>query len=484
MQRLSRNFAWNLLGFGLPVAFAVVAIPALTAQAGLARFGFLSIAWAVIGYLGFLDLGLSRVFARRVAAARARNELTSEATILWRGCRYAFVATIVLALAAASVPVRWLMGDGGTLSPSELQVAWWVLLAALPALVATNLLRGAMEGLEAFRPVNLMRIGFGTWTFAGPLAVLAFTSSLPWLVFALTAARWVALIMHGAWCWKHLPRASHEHRASGAELWRAVREGLWVTVTNIVGPVMVVFDRFVLAAVIGLAAVSAYAIAQEIALRLLMIPAALAIAVFPRQSALSASSATDAEAGRLTDRSARVAVAMMVPVAVIGVAAADPVLSLWLGAEVARATAPVLSVALIGVVLNAAAQIAFGMLQAAGYARATALLHVAELPLYLLALWFASSWFGVTGAAAVWVLRILVDTMAMIWLARRVQPAAFGVRAVIGTFGGAALVLAAVTLSGPLVGLCAAVAMLAPVALIRRGEWPIRARARVGSSHE
>jgi hypothetical protein len=89
--------------------------------------------------------------------------------------------------------------------------------------------------------------------FAGPLMVLLFTQSLPWLVSTLTVGRWLAAALHWYWCRKALPSRT---RASlpQSNLRSALHEGLWITVSNVVGPLMVVFDRFVLAAVAGLAA--------------------------------------------------------------------------------------------------------------------------------------------------------------------------------------------------------------------------------------
>src|SRR6267154_4980212 len=111
MPRLSRNFVFNLAGYALPLALAVVAMPLLASHAGVERFGFLTLAWSVIGYFSFLDLGLSRVFARRIAQAHGPDALVAEMTLLSKvGYRLFGLAVAVALVLVAAVPSTWLAG--------------------------------------------------------------------------------------------------------------------------------------------------------------------------------------------------------------------------------------------------------------------------------------------------------------------------------------------------------------------------------------
>ena len=59
---LARNTVWNLIGYGAPLVVAVFAIPLLVRGLGTSRFGVLTLAWVLVGYLSIFDLGLSRAF--------------------------------------------------------------------------------------------------------------------------------------------------------------------------------------------------------------------------------------------------------------------------------------------------------------------------------------------------------------------------------------------------------------------------------------
>src|SRR5277367_3802025 len=63
---LARNAIWNLVGCGAPLLVAVVVIPILIRGLGTAKYGTLAIAWGVVGYFGFLKVGLDFTLAKLV----------------------------------------------------------------------------------------------------------------------------------------------------------------------------------------------------------------------------------------------------------------------------------------------------------------------------------------------------------------------------------------------------------------------------------
>ena len=57
---LRRNFVFNLIYPIMRLAVAIVTAPIYVHHVGDARYGVISIVWILLGYFGFLDLGLSR----------------------------------------------------------------------------------------------------------------------------------------------------------------------------------------------------------------------------------------------------------------------------------------------------------------------------------------------------------------------------------------------------------------------------------------
>src|ERR1700761_2236888 len=81
---LRRNFVFNLIYPMMRLAVAIVTVPIYIHHVGDARYGVISIVWILLGYFGFLDLGLSRASINALAklrdapqADRARGLLTT-----------------------------------------------------------------------------------------------------------------------------------------------------------------------------------------------------------------------------------------------------------------------------------------------------------------------------------------------------------------------------------------------------------------------
>jgi O-antigen/teichoic acid export membrane protein len=417
-----RNFLFNVFGNAIPMVAAIVALPIIAREAGAARLGFLGLTWALIGYFGLLDLGLSRVVTRQVAIAEGSRGLAGQRALVMGLCQRLFLVVGILALGLAwGVPAQWVAGRGA--SPDfvlEARPALVMLWLTLPATVVTGLLRGALEGRQHFGTVNLLRIVFGVWSFAAPLALLPWSNRLPALTLAVATGRFLSLLAH----YLAARTALGAHDAADAlppQIWPYIREGGWLTVSNVVGPLMVTFDRFAVAGLVSLSAAAFYFVPQEIALRMLIIPGALAATIFPMIARLDQTAGARAQA-RISHSALLAAVIVSLPTCIVLAGLAEPLLAVWMGAAFAAQSAPVAAILAIGLFANCAAQVPASWIQAAGRADVTGRLHLAELPVYALVL-AALTWrFGILGAAWAWTLRASTDCALLLYASQRLFP--------------------------------------------------------------
>lgn len=416
LRRGARNFSWNLAGVAVPTAFALMCLPATTERLGAERLGALGLVWAVIGYFGLFDLGMARVLTRHLAAAgnaterdraqhwaRQLNWALAGATALFA----LVIAIAVWGLGLADAPV-------GGLPAGEVQATVWIVLATLPSVAATGVLRGVLEGRQQFAAATALRTVLAVWSFASPLATSFASNSLVWATCAIALGRYVGWLLHAKVA--KLPK-----RAASTERlpWRLLfGEGGWVTLSGIVGPVMVSLDRFVVASFISLAATAYYVVPQEIVLRLVAVPAALATAVFP----LMASGWADAQVSAfLWRKSLRATLALSLPMCAVLAAFAAPLLAAWMGSAFATASAAVAAILSVGLLFNCMAQTPLALIQAAGRADLAGKIHCAELlPFIFFLAWAAERW-GILGAATVWTARAAVDCALMWWACARVR---------------------------------------------------------------
>jgi O-antigen/teichoic acid export membrane protein len=452
-RMLARNAVWNLIGNSAPMIVAVVCIPILIQGLGKERFGVLTLAWALIGYASLFDFGLGRALTQLVARKLGAGEEREIPSLAWTSLLLmlllGFVGTASILLLSP-----WLAGRGLNV-PAALQTetlqSFRLLGLSIPFVITTVGLRGLLEAHQRFGLVNALRIPMGMFTFAGPLLVLPFSKSLVPVVATLVTGRIAAWTAHLLVCLRVLPELGRsiawERSAAGPLL----HFGGWMTVTNVVSPLMVTLDRFLIGALVSMTAVAYYATPYEVVTKFLLLPGALIGVMFP---AFSASFVQDRErTALLFGRSVKSLFLVLFPIMLCTVALAQDGLKLWLGPEFAQHSFRVLQFLAVGVFINSLALVPFALLQGVGRPDLTATLHLIELPLYLGLLWWLIGALGIEGAAIAWTARVGVDALFLFGLAKRFVPGKSPMRLQKALLPGMALLILALAalLQGPIV---------------------------------
>ena len=419
-MKLARHTLFNLVGLGAPLLVAVVSIPILIDILGPARFGLLTLIWAVVSYFGLFDLGLGRALTQRLASTLALKNLSdvgpivATAGFLMTGI--GLLAGVVMALLA-----HWGVAlVSGVPDPAEAVRAVLVMATAVPAVVLTSGLRGVLEAQHAFGLVNLLRLPLGLFTFLGPVAVaLWFGPRLDVIALVLAVGRLVALAAHAWVAWSTRPAGCGRFHVQRDQMRPLLATGGWLTLSNLVGPVMGYADRFVIAATVSASAVAYYATPNELVTKLWIIPGALTAVLFPAFAA--GASTGDRSTWPLAMRAVRWLFVTLLPLTLALAFFAGEILGAWINPAFAVQSAPILRLFAIGIFVNCLAHVPLTLLQGAGQARAPSLLQAAQLLPYVALMWWLTSTHGVIAAAWLWVGRMAFDTLLMFWLCARVQ---------------------------------------------------------------
>src|SRR5712664_1803789 len=238
---LARNVIWNLIGNGAPMIVAVFCIPLLIRGLGKDRFGVLALAWALIGYASLFDLGLGRALTQLVAKKLGAGDEREIPPLAWTSLLLmlflGFVGTTAVMLASPWL-VHRVLHIPGALQAETLR-SFYLLGLSIPVVINTAGLRGLLEAYQRFGLINALRIPMGVFTFAGPLLVLPFSKSLVPVVATLLAGRMIAWGAHLVLCLRVIPALRLGVAWQRAAVGPLLRFGGWMTVSNVVGPLMV-----------------------------------------------------------------------------------------------------------------------------------------------------------------------------------------------------------------------------------------------------
>jgi O-antigen/teichoic acid export membrane protein len=419
---LVRNVIVNFAGQIMPLLAAVICMPVLASALGIERLGLLNLAWVVLGSFGLLDLGLGRALTQIVATKLAVGRSEALSALLLAGSGLLFGVGF-FAAASIWIAAPWLVSHSINVSinlHTEAVTSLQLLAIGLPFMMASTAARGFLEAHQRFGLVNVVRAPLGAVTYLGPVVVLPFSRSLVAAVAVLAIARVVACITYLALCWRLVPAVSARARPTTNDTAALLRTGSWITLANVAGSFVAYADRLVLGAVIPIATLTYYAAPQEVISKLTVVPMTIGAVIFPAFSAASALKSGQVTA--LFEKMSMYSYIALLPVTFAGAAFAPQWMSLWMGQAFAAHSAGVAQWFCLGVLVNSLAVTPVSFLQAAGRADLTAKLQCYEIPFYVAALWYASTRFGLTGVAVVWVVRILVDALLMYLASWQVLP--------------------------------------------------------------
>ncbi|EQD66405.1 polysaccharide biosynthesis family protein, partial [mine drainage metagenome] len=164
------------------------------------------------------------------------------------------------------------------------------------------------------------------------ILALSHHPTLPALVPAALLGRAVSVIVLGLACQRLIPLTGRPHFAA-QEIKPLLHYGGWVTVTALAGPLLTVFDRFVIGALSGITAVTAYTVPFNLVNYLMIFPVSLQKALTPTLTA-----ASEPEARQYVLNYTRLLTALMTITILLALLGMRPFLDLWLGPRLAPTT--------------------------------------------------------------------------------------------------------------------------------------------------
>jgi O-antigen/teichoic acid export membrane protein len=421
------NAATALFVVGLNIAF----VPLILHRFGTELYGVLTVTWMVLGNFNWLDFGFSRASARYVAQELALGQ--PDRAVLWT---LTAVLSQVLLGTVGSVVV-WHLAP---LIVAHLHVqpanhaivitALRVFAFSIPLDFAMRSLTGVMQAAQRFDWVNALSLlgtlgTYGVYT----LAILEggrFTT----VIYGLLLVRLLNVVSAYIGAAHVLPSLSSVFAprtllALTSTYWTnvvtLVRFGTWVAAAAVLGPLLLLFDQWMIGILIGIAMLPFYTIPTNLLVRLGLFPTALTTTLFPAFSALEAKRDWS-RIGQMFVRAHRYLIVILMPVIFLVAVWAREIFRLWIGPDFAvRATEP-LRILAVGFLIALLAPLSGAILEAAGRPDILVKVYLLELPVNVGSVWFLTKHYGIVGAAVSYSLRSILETIILWGIVHHLLP--------------------------------------------------------------
>jgi len=410
---IARNSILNFVGQSIPLAVGVVSIPLVIKGLGVDSFGILSLAWMLLGSFTLFDLGLGRATTKFMAEEMRNGETETLRTLFWTSCAMNLSLGVTGGLVVAGL-ASVLAENVFRLPPELIETAratFLILAIATPIVLVSTAIRGALEAAQRFDYVNSISVVSSSLTFLLPMLGVLLGLGVRGIILLLLFARLGGALAYLLSCFKVFPILRKGVSLDLRRVRRLLAYGGWVSISNVLNPVFVYLDRFLIGSVISIAAVAYYTAPYEMITRLCILPASMTMTLFPAFSAMGMASRE--ELTTLYARSVKYLLLLMGPLVMLMILFAREILQWWLGIEFAKMSLSVFQILSAGVFFNALAHIPHALLQGIGRPDLTARYHLIELVVYIPLMWLLVTNAGIPGAALAWSVRVLLDSMLL-----------------------------------------------------------------------
>jgi O-antigen/teichoic acid export membrane protein len=412
------------LGYGIPIIAALIFIPILINGLGNEKFGILNLAWMIIGYFSFFDFGIGKGLTKIVAEKISSDQADQIPVLFWTSLiLMLMISSIIAVLLLFFVPFFVNLFNVSQNLKQETIYTFYVLCLSIPIVSTAAGLRGVLEAHLKFGTINVVRIVLGLFTFVGPIVCLVFTNSLLWIVIVLLIIRVLIWLWYLQICIKTNPGIKSKGVLDFKSIKPVIKFSAWISLVNIIGPVILYADRFIIGVLISATAISYYAVSYEVVSKLLLISGALVGVLFPVFSASYFSSPEVSK--KIFLRGIKFIFLIIYPIVFLIVIFAFEGMGVWLGDNFADNSALILQLLAIGILFNSISSIPNNFFQGTGQPRIPALINLIELPFYLLAMWLTIKHWGIQGAAITYMVAAAADALIMFAFARRKFKVAF-----------------------------------------------------------
>ena len=403
-MRLGRNLLAGLANSVWTALIGFAVVPIYIKYLGIEAYGVIGFFATTQAVLSLLDLGLAPAINREVARCsasgemkEARNLLSTVSIIYWGMAALIAVAGVLLAPFVAG---HWLQSNALSVETLTHAVMAMSLVVACRWPIGQYL--GALMGMQLIGQSSLINIFMVTLNSLGAIVILAFVSPTIEAFFLWQTGVAIAYVtLMRAFAWRAIGTAGVEKFDSKRlkKIWRfsAGMSGIAVS-----GVILMQLDKVLLSNLLSLEDFGRYALAGVVSSGLYVMLTPLFNAICPRLTALVAAG-DSVKLIEMYRSGTKLFLSAFFPVAVAAAVFSKDILYLWTGnSHLAATAAPIVSLILIGTMLNGVMHFPYALLLAYGETRIPLVTNLILISLMVPLTIYLTTEYGGVGGGASW----------------------------------------------------------------------------------
>lgn len=410
-----KNIAINLFGSGWTALMSIAFLPIYIKMLGIEAYGIVGLFSSLLVILAVFDLGLPQTITRELAKTgnsdsthqERRDTVRTFETVYW-------ISAVIIGASIALL--------------SPLIAKYWLKPANLPAEQVTNALRliglsilfrwpfalylGALNGLNKQFQANYIQVITATLQGIGTIAVLNYIENSI-TTFFLSQALWTVL---GAG-WLRLSLWSTIGITANTKFRFSILTSVWkfaasVTSISMLSTILSQLDKIILSKVLSLSDFGYYTFATAVASVAFKLISPVFVAYYPKITALASENREDVLA-KLYHQGCQAMNFVTLPIGLTLILNSQEILLLWTSnVDLSQNTASILSILLIGNLLNGAIHIPYGLQLAHGWTQLALIQNCIGVVIATPLIYFLTHKLGPIGGASSWALINLVFLLA------------------------------------------------------------------------
>lgn len=404
---LKRNLIANYLGQGWVALMGLAFIPIYIHQLGMEAFGLIGLFGVLAVWLSLLDMGMTPTLSREMARFTGGGHTPESIRDLLRSIEIIVICLAIFIAAGIFLVSNWLASSW--LKAENLPIPVVAQAFAIMGLVTAlrfveGIYRSSIVGLQRQVLFNVVNSIMATLRGLGAIGVLYWISPTIQAFFLWQGLISVAtLLILSVTTYACLPSAGRSGRFSMDAL-----RGVWQFAGGMLGITLLALlltqvDKILLSKMLTLSEYGYYTLAAIVSGALYMLVSPITQTWFPRFVQLHAENNQEGLV-RAYHQGAQLVSVIAGSAALVLIVFSEDILRLWThDVELAKRVAPLLSVLVLGNLLNALMYIPSQMQLALGWTGLAVRINIVSLLIIIPAILWAVPLFGAIGAAWVWV---------------------------------------------------------------------------------